>query len=96
VSAVRALHPKGAVEERQADVFMGASLDHAVWFHRPVRSDRWLLIDVQCDSLTGVRGLTIGRIFDEDGTHVATVTQEALVRERTTPRSDGPADLSGT
>lgn len=96
VSAVRALHPKGDVEERQADVFMGASLDHAVWFHRPVRSDRWLLIDVQCDSLTGVRGLTIGRIFDEDRNHVATVTQEALVRERTTPRSDGPADLSGT
>ena len=42
-----------------------ASLDHALWFHRPVRSDRWLLIDVRCQSLTGVRGLTIGHIFDE-------------------------------
>ncbi len=96
VSAVRALHPKGDVDEWQPDMFMGASLDHAVWFHRPVRSDGWLLIDVQCDSLTGVRGLTIGRIFDEERHHVATVTQEALVRERHTPRSDGPADLSGT
>ena len=75
---------------------MGASLDHAVWFHRPVRSDRWLLIDVQCDSLTGVRGLTIGHIFDEYGAHVATVTQEALVRERESPAADGLVDLSGT
>ena len=96
VSAVRALHPKGTVDERQHEIFMGASLDHAVWFHRPVRSDRWLLIDVQCESLTGVRGLTIGRIFDEDGCHVATVTQEALVRERQTAGSDGLVDLSGT
>ena len=46
VTAVRALHPKGDVDERQPEMFMGASLDHAVWFHRPVRSDRWLLIDV--------------------------------------------------
>jgi acyl-CoA thioesterase-2 len=96
VSAVRALHPKGTAEERQFEVFMGASLDHAIWFHRPVRSDRWLLIDVRCESLTGVRGLTIGHIFDGEGHHVATVTQEALVRERHTPPTDGPADLSGT
>jgi acyl-CoA thioesterase-2 len=96
VSAVRALHPKGNVDDWQPDMFMGASLDHAVWFHRPVRSDRWLLIDVRCESLTGVRGLTIGHIFDEDGSHVATVTQEALVRERQTPASDGVVDMSGT
>jgi acyl-CoA thioesterase II len=96
VSAVRALHPKGTTDENEHDVFMGASLDHAVWFHRPVRSDGWLLIDVQCESLTGVRGLTIGRIFDEQGNHVATVTQEALVRERETPAPDGLVDLSGT
>ena len=96
VSAVRALHPKGDVEEWQPDVFMGASLDHAVWFHRPVRCDEWLLIDVRCESLTGVRGLTFGHIFDQEGHHVATVTQEALVRERRSPRSDGLSDLSGT
>ena len=96
VSAVRALHPKGGNGEHEHEVFMGASLDHAVWFHRPVRSDRWLLIDVQCESLTGVRGLTIGHIFDEDGCHVATVTQEALVRERETEAADGLVDLSGT
>ena len=49
---------------------------------RPVRADRWLLIDVNTDSLTGVRGLTIGRVFDDEGRHVATFTQEALLRER--------------
>ena len=75
---------------------MGASLDHAVWFHRPVRSNGWLLIDVSCESLTGVRGLTIGRVFDEQGRHVATLAQEALLRERPAPSSDGIADLSGT
>jgi acyl-CoA thioesterase-2 len=82
VTAVRALHPKGASAGWNDDVFMGASLDHAVWFHRPVRTDRWLLIDVHTESLTGVRGLTIGRVFDDEGRHVATVAQEALLRER--------------
>lgn len=97
VSAVRALHPKGDGDhDRQSDVFMGASLDHAVWFHRPVRSDRWLLIDVGCESLTGVRGLTIGHVFDDRGRHVATVAQEALVREWPTPGPHAAADLSGT
>jgi acyl-CoA thioesterase-2 len=82
VSAVRASHPKAASNEWNDDVFMGASLDHAVWFHRPVRTDRWLLIDVNTESFNGVRGLTIGRVFDDEGRHVATVAQEALLRER--------------
>ena len=88
VTAVRALHPEGGRGEWNNEVFMGASLDHAVWFHRPVRADRWLLIDVNTDSLTGVRGLTIGRVFDDGGRHVATFTQEALLRERA--NSDPP------
>lgn len=82
VSAVRASHPKAESNEWNDEVFMGASLDHAVWFHRPVRTDRWLLIDVNTESFTGVRGLTIGRVFDDEGRHVATVAQEALLRER--------------
>jgi acyl-CoA thioesterase II len=97
VTAVRAIHPKGDGDGWQPEVFMGASLDHAVWFHRPVRSDRWLLIDVKTESLTGVRGLTIGHVFDDEGRHVATVAQEALLREeRGAARSDGATDLSGT
>lgn len=87
VTAVRALHPKSTGEGWSDDVFMGASLDHAVWFHRPVRTDRWVLIDVKSESLTGVRGLTIGRVFDDEGRHVATVAQEALLRERVGPAS---------
>jgi acyl-CoA thioesterase-2 len=85
VTAVRALHPKASGDGRSDDVFMGASLDHAVWFHRPARIDRWALIDVKSESLTGVRGLTIGRVFDDEGRHVATVAQEALLRERAHP-----------
>jgi len=92
VTAVRALHPRSTGEGWSDDVFMGASLDHAVWFHRPVRTDRWVLIDVNSESLTGVRGLTIGRVFDDEGRHVATVAQEALLRERADPaRPASPA-----
>jgi len=97
VTAVRALHPSGRSDGWDDDVFMGASLDHAVWFHRPVRTDRWLLIDVRSESLTGVRGLTIGRVFDDEGRHVATVAQEALLRERTVaaPSAQPAGDRSG-
>jgi acyl-CoA thioesterase-2 len=87
VTAVRALHPNGGNDGWSDDAFMGASLDHAVWFHRPVRADRWMLIDVTSESLTGVRGLTIGRVFDDQGRHVATVAQEALLRERATDQA---------
>jgi acyl-CoA thioesterase II len=62
-----------------------ASLDHAVWFHRPVRADRWHLHDLSCQGFVNGRGLAIGHIFSEDGTHVATVAQEALVRLRSQP-----------
>lgn len=95
VTAVRALHPKGGNDGWNGDAFMGASLDHAVWFHRPVRADRWLLIDVNTESLTGVRGLTIGRVFDDKGRHVATVAQEALLRERATPDSASTPVVNG-
>jgi acyl-CoA thioesterase-2 len=97
VAAVRATHPAGEIDpKRHAEVFMGASLDHAVWFHRPLRADRWLLIDMKCESLTAVRGLTIGHVFDDHGRHVASVAQEALLREREAPTTKGAADLSGT
>lgn len=58
-----------------------ASLDHAVWFHRPFRSDRWHLHDFSCHTYVGGRGLSVGHIFDEGGGHIATVAQEVLVRE---------------
>ncbi len=61
--------------------FMAATLDHAIWFHRPLRADEWHLHAFQGQGLTGGRGLAMGRIYDGDGLHVATVAQEIVVRE---------------
>jgi acyl-CoA thioesterase-2 len=57
-----------------------ASLDHTIWFHRPVRADEWLLHDFSCHGYAGGRGLAIGHVFTTAGLHVATVAQEALYR----------------
>ncbi|MBV9595026.1 MAG: acyl-CoA thioesterase II [Actinobacteria bacterium] len=57
-----------------------ASLDHAVWFHRPFRADEWLLYAQESPSASGGRGLAMGRIFTRDGRHVATVMQEGMIR----------------
>ena len=64
-------------------LFVGASLDHAIWFHRPGRHDEWVLHDFRGQGLVGGRGLGIGQLFGRDGTHLATVAQEILLRERT-------------
>ena len=71
-----------------------ASLDHAVWFHRPVRVDEWHLYDFACHSYTGGRGLSVGHVFDQGGRHVATVAQEVLVREVTPTREPTPSQGS--
>ncbi len=57
-----------------------ASLDHAMWFHRPFRVDDWLLYEVQSPNASRARGLAIGKIFDRRGVLVATVAQEGLIR----------------
>ncbi len=57
-----------------------ASLDHAMWWHRDVRVDDWLLYVQDSPSASGGRGLSTGRVFSRDGTHVATVAQEGMVR----------------
>ncbi len=57
-----------------------ASLDHTIWFHRPFRADEWWLYDQWSPSAGGGRGLSIGRVFTQDGTLVATVAQEGLIR----------------
>ena len=62
--------------------FMSASLDHAIWFHRPARPDEWLLLDMRGHGVIGSRGLATGQLFRADGTHVATIAQEGLLRER--------------
>ena len=62
--------------------FMAASLDHALWFHRPFRADDWLLYTQESPNMHGARGFSRGLIFARDGTLVASVAQEGLVRER--------------
>jgi acyl-CoA thioesterase-2 len=61
---------------------MAASLDHAIWFHRPFRADEWVLYDCASPSASGGRGLAAGRFFTRAGSLVATVVQEGLVRVR--------------
>ena len=61
---------------------MAASLDHALWFHRPFRADEWLLYAQDSPNLHGARGFARGLIFASDGTLVASVAQEGLLRER--------------
>ena len=65
------------------DSVMMASLDHAMWFHAPFRADEWLLYDQETPAASGGRGLTRGSVFRHDGTHVASVVQEGLIRRRT-------------
>jgi acyl-CoA thioesterase-2 len=57
-----------------------ASLDHAMWWHRPARVDEWLLYAQESPSATGGRGLSFGRIYTRDGVLVASVAQEGMVR----------------
>ena len=60
-----------------------ASLDHAMWFHRPHKLDDWLLYTQDSPNATGARGFTRGSIYATDGTLVASVAQEGLIRLRT-------------
>ena len=62
------------------DRFMIASLDHAMWFHRNVRADDWLLYHQKSPSAQNARGLAEGYIFSRDGTLAVTVMQEGLIR----------------
>lgn len=81
--AVEFAHPLGRVDYTQPDAirpYVGASLDHAIWFH-DLRSARdWTLHDVACRGVGGGRGLAQGELWTEDGVLVATVAQEVLLR----------------
>ena len=57
-----------------------ASLDHAMWFHRPFRADDWLLYVSSSSSASGGRGLATGQFYSRDGRLVASVTQEGMIR----------------
>ncbi len=70
-----------------------ASLDHALWFHRPFRADEWLLYSIDSPTAQGARGLARGLIFDRDGKLVASTAQEGLIRvvEATEPAASNAA-----
>jgi acyl-CoA thioesterase-2 len=57
-----------------------ASIDHAMWFHRPFRADEWLLYDQDSPSASGARGYNRGNVFTRGGELVASVAQEGLMR----------------
>lgn len=59
-----------------------ASLDHAIWFHRPFRADEWMLYDQESPNTGGARGLCRGSLFSHDGRLIATVMQEGLIRPK--------------
>jgi len=71
-----------------------ASLDHALWFHRPVHVDQWLLYSFDSPNASGARGFNRGQLFTQDGTLVASTAQEGLVRlvdpGRKKPRRSDP------
>ncbi|MFI5396693.1 MAG: acyl-CoA thioesterase [Candidatus Binatia bacterium] len=78
--AVVARHPNRPPRDTAERRFWSASLDHAIWFHHPLRVNEWHLHDFTCRGLVGTRGLSVGSIFDRRGRHIATVSQEALIR----------------
>jgi acyl-CoA thioesterase-2 len=82
-----ALRPHGMSFAR--DVVMAASLDHAMWFHRPFRADSWLLYAMDSPSASNAVGFNRGAIFTEAGVLVASVAQEGLIRTRS--RSTHPS-----
>jgi acyl-CoA thioesterase-2 len=67
--------------------FMGASLDHCMWFHRPFRADEWLLYDMDSPTAFGARGLARGFLFTRGGQLAVSLVQEGLMRR--IPRSAG-------
>jgi acyl-CoA thioesterase II len=72
------LAPHG-VNWEDAD-FMGASLDHCMWFHRPFRADEWLLYDMDSPTAYGARGLARGFLFTRSGDLAVSMVQEGLMR----------------
>ncbi|MCC5858901.1 MAG: acyl-CoA thioesterase II [Ectothiorhodospiraceae bacterium] len=71
-----------------------ASLDHAMWFHRPVRMDDWLLYTMESPSASNARGFNLGHIYSRDGVLLASVTQEGLIRPVERARKPEPQEES--
>ena len=84
----RSAHPDFANDASDRGRFVGASLDHSVWFHRPTRADDWHWFDMRSHGLAGGRGLATGDVVTADGIHAATIAQQILLR-RNRKAADG-------
>lgn len=82
-----AIHNSHPAPPKENGEWMGASLDHSIWFHRPIRADEWILIDADGHGMIRTLGLATGRMFDRNGTHAATIAQEGLLRPPRKPKS---------
>lgn len=83
--AIISMHPQRAAMVGADNVysgFMSASLDHAVWFHRPAPVNDWQLHRFSMRSIQGARGLAVGEVFTSAGLHVATIAQEVVIRTK--------------
>ncbi len=75
-----AVHPHG--KSVWSKNFQIATIDHAMWFHRPFNFNDWLLYDIDSPSASGGRGLVRGKIFNQAGELVASTAQEGMIRQR--------------
>ncbi|MET9878731.1 acyl-CoA thioesterase II [Actinacidiphila glaucinigra] len=82
ISDIRLLATAGLPYADHPGQRQAASLDHAVWFHRPFRADEWLLFAMESPTYASSRGLARGQFFTRDGRLVASVVQEGLYRRR--------------
>ncbi|PWA02738.1 hypothetical protein BB558_001112 [Smittium angustum] len=79
LSAIRLPHFTGSnINKNKRN--MVVSLDHTVWFHTPFRADKWLLYEIESPRLVNGRGLAFGKVYDNNGVLVASVSQEGLFR----------------
>ena len=78
--AGRSAHPEFTNDHGDRELFVGASLDHSVWFHRRTRADDWHWFDMRSHGLAGGRGLASGDVTTIDGVQAATIAQQILLR----------------
>ena len=81
-NGARSLHPDYKSREESGELFIGASLDHSMWLHRPTDPTAWHWFEINPHSLSSGRGLVTGDVFRIDGQQVATYAQEVLFRLR--------------
>ncbi|GAU44005.1 hypothetical protein TSUD_349370 [Trifolium subterraneum] len=71
----------------------GVSLDHAMWFHRPLKADEWVLFEIFTSSAYEARGFVIGQMFNQKGQLLVTLIQEGLTRNASSEISDVKSKL---